>query len=391
MNYILSDGPQRQALLPFTFTRPVAELRMGILTLREKWEKALGVPISTKTEAYLSEKFPLKTAAENIVINASYLPESELLQRIVMLQVGEALVEGETYIAYATEAPKVPFVASEYKSIPYQSKGLTVQQPWDIFAKNAAALQADFEMLTAGRSSQPISTTNRVIHPERIFVEEGATVACSTLMASTGPIYIGKDAEVMEGCMIRGGFALGHKAVLKMGTKIYGSTTVGPYCKVGGEVSNAVLFAYSNKAHDGFLGNAVVGEWCNLGAATNASNLKNTYAPVRLWSYPSGGFAATDLQFCGLLMGDHSRCGINTMFNTGTVVGVSANIFGSGYPNTFIPSFSWGGAAGFTPYRLNKAFGAATTMMHRRGVAFDTQEQHILEHVFELTQQWREG
>lgn len=390
MHYILSDGPHREALFPFTFTRPVGEIRMGIVTLREKWERALGTSLSYKTAAYLSERYPLKKATENIVINASYLPESNLLERITKLKPGEALVDGNTYIAYATADPEKPFAPTAYQTIPYHPKGITVKHTWDIFAKNGAALQADFEMLTAGRTSQPLSNTNRAVHPEHIFIEEGAKVEFSILNAATGPIYIGKEAEVMEGCILRGGLALGHKAVLKMGTKIYGPTTVGPYCKVGGEVSNSVLFAYSNKGHAGFLGNSVLGAWCNLGAGTNTSNLKNTYAPVRLWNYQAGDFEETRLQFCGLMLGDHSKCGINTMFNTGTVVGVSANVFGSGYPRTFIPSFSWGGAAGFTPYVLHKAFATATAMMQRRGVQFTDQEQRILEHVFALTQKWRE-
>lgn len=389
MNYILSDGPHREALLPFTFTRPVGEIRIGILTLREKWAKALNTSLSYKTADYLSEKFPLKTAAENIVINASYLPEEDLLKRITRLAPGEVLVDNEEWIAYATRTPEQPFMLCDYKSIPYQPQGFTVKHPWDIFTNNGAALEADFEVLTAGRTGQPLSHTNRAVQPERIFIEAGAKVEFSILNASTGPIYIGWGAEVMEGCTIRGGLALGHNAVLKMGAKIYGPTTVGPYCKVGGEVNNAVLLGYSNKAHDGFLGHSVVGEWCNLGANTNTSNLKNTYAPVRLWSYTTGGFEHTGLQFCGLLMGDHSKCGINTMLNTGTVVGVNANIFGSGYPSTFIPSFSWG-TSGFTPYRLPKAFEAAAAMMARRGVAFDAREQQILEHVFTLTQKWRE-
>lgn len=390
MNYILADGPHREALLPFTFTRPVGEIRIGILTLREKWEKALDTSLSYTTADYLSEKFPLKTAAENVVINASYLPESDLLKQITKLKPGEALVDRGEWVAYATRNPEQPFTLSEYKSIPYQPLGLTVKHPWDIFAKNGAALQADFEQLTAGRTSQPLSSTNQAIHPECIFIEEGARVECSVLNATTGPIYIGKEAEIMEGCTIRGGFALGQHAILKMGAKIYGPTTVGPHCKVGGEVHNAVLFGYSNKGHEGFLGHSVLGEWCNLGADTNVSNLKNTYAPVRVWDYTTGEFEKTGLQFCGLLMGDHSKCGINTMFTTGTVVGVNANIFGSGYPRRFIPSFSWGGASGFTPYLLDKAFEVATAMMQRRSVEFNAQEQRILEHVFALTQKWRE-
>jgi UDP-N-acetylglucosamine diphosphorylase/glucosamine-1-phosphate N-acetyltransferase len=243
--------------------------------------------------------------------------------------------------------------------------------------------------LIEGRKSQPIPPGNHVISPENIFIEEGAKLAYCTLNASTGPIYIGKNAEIMEGSLIRGGFALCEGAQVKLGAKIYGPTTVGPYCRVGGEINNSVLFGYTNKAHDGFLGNSVLGEWCNIGADSNNSNLKNNYEPVRLWSYETENFAETGLQFCGLMMGDHSKCGINTMFNTGTVVGVSATIFGSGFPRNFIPSFSWGGAGGFTTYVTQKAFETAKIVMSRRNVAFTEEDAAILEHVFEMTKKWR--
>ena len=389
MNYILSDGIHREALFPFTFTRPVAEIRVGILTIREKWEKCLNVSVSVKTEDYLSTKFPLKTSSENVVINASYLPNLDLVKAIQKLQLGEALMDGDTCIAYGTGTVETVFDVSNYTIISYQPKGLTIKNTWDIFSKNGEALQSDYDILATGRKSQPISNTNQVVNPENIFLEEGAKVEFSILNASTGPIYVGKNAEIMEGCIIRGGFALCEGAIVKMGAKIYGPTTAGPYCKLGGEVNNSVLFAYSNKGHEGFLGNSVLGEWCNLGADTNTSNMKNNYAPVRLWSYQTEGFARTGLQFCGLMMGDHSKCGINTMFNTGTVVGVSANIFGSGYPRNFIPSFSWGGASGFTAFKTNKAFEVAEAMMKRRNVEFTETEAQILEHVFELTQKWR--
>ena len=389
MNYILSDGNQRESLLPFTFTRPVADIRIGILTIREKWEKWLNTTISSITQDYLYEKFPLKIEKENLVIHARYLPNEELVNSIGSLKMGEALVSDGVPVAYATSNPEQMFSLSDYRSVSFKGELFTVENTWDIFSKNGEALQADFDLLTSGRQSQPISETNQVANPENIFLEEGAKVEFSILNASTGPIYIGKDAEVMEGCIIRGGFALCNNAILKMGSKIYGPTTAGPYCKLGGEVNNSVLFAYSNKGHDGFLGNSVLGEWCNLGADTNTSNMKNNYAQVRLWSYKTEGFAKTGLQFCGLMMGDHSKCGINAMFNTGTVVGVSANIFGSGYPRNFVPAFSWGGASGFTTYLPKKAYEAATAMMQRRGATFDEKEKNILDHVFTLTKKWR--
>ncbi|MFD2098262.1 GlmU family protein [Flagellimonas iocasae] len=389
MNYILSDGTHRESLFPFTFTRPVAEIRVGILTIREKWEKWLNASVSVKTEEYLSTKFPLKTASENVVINANYLPDSDLAGAIQKLKMGEALMDGDTFIAYGSQDVNASFEVSKFTTISYQPKGLTIKNTWDIFSKNGEAIQSDFDILTAGRKSQPISSTNQVLNPENIFLEEGAKVEFSILNASTGPIYLGRNTEIMEGCIIRGGLALCDGAILKMGAKIYGPTTAGPGCKLGGEVNNSVLFAYSNKGHEGFLGNSVLGEWCNIGADTNTSNLKNNYAPVRLWDYRTEGFAKTGLQFCGLMMGDHSKCGINTMFNTGTVVGVSANIFGSGFPRNFVPSFSWGGASGFTTYQIPKAFETATAMMNRKGIIFDEQEQEILKHVFDLTQKWR--
>lgn len=389
MNYILSDGNHREDLFPFTFTRPVSEIRVGILTISEKWEKWLKVPVSFQTEEYLSEKYPLTVATENMVINGSYLPSKALIEAIQNLKMGEALMDGENYVAYTTDDPHKFFSSEDYVTVHFKSDCTIIKNTWDIFSNNAAALQADFDVLTQGRKSQPISDTNKVKSPENIFIEEGATVEFCILNASTGPIYIGENALMMEGCMVRGGLALCENAILKMGAKIYGAVTAGPGCKLGGEVNNAVLFANSNKGHDGFLGNSVIGEWCNIGADTNTSNLKNNYAPVRLWNYQTEGFAKTGLQFCGLMMGDHSKCGINVMFNTGTVIGVSANIFGSGFPRNFIPSFSWGGASGFTAFRTNKAFEVAEAMMKRRNMEFNDTEAKILEHVFEFTQKWR--
>lgn len=302
---------------------------------------------------------------------------------------GEVLMDNDGYIAYVTDRPEMQFEASSYIAVPFTGSVLAIRKTWDIFSNNAVVLQSDFDLVTKGRKSEPIPDTNQVKNPENIFIEEGAVVDFCILNASTGPIYIGKNALMMEGCTVRGGLALCDNAILKMGAKIYGAVTAGPGSKLGGEVNNAVLFANSNKGHDGFLGNSVLGEWCNIGADTNTSNLKNNYAPVRLWNYKIEGFEKTGLQFCGLMMGDHSKCGINVMFNTGTVVGVSANIFGSGFPRNFIPSFSWGGASGYTTFRTNKAFEVAEAMMKRRNMEFNGTEAKILEHVFELTQKWR--
>lgn len=389
MNYILFDGPSRNNLLPFTFTRPVADIRVGILTIREKWETFLGYTTTTVTEEYLSDKYPMVEMDENVMINASYLPNNELVEMVKNLTENQAIFKGEDVIAFFTKDAQEDIDFAAFEAIEFNEDVIKIEHTWDIFSKNGMALEEDYELLTRGRVSQPIPSSNNVIAAQNIFLEEGAKLEFTTLNASSGPIYIGKDAEIMEGSIIRGPFALCEHATVKLGAKIYGPTTVGPYSKVGGEVNNSVLFGYSNKGHDGFLGNSVLGEWCNLGADTNNSNLKNNYAEVRLWDYNTESFARTGLQFCGLMMGDHSKCGINTMFNTGTVVGVSANIFGSGFPRNFVPSFSWGGNGGFTTYLTKKAFEVAEVVMSRRQIELTDVDKAILEHVFEETKKYR--
>ncbi len=389
MNYILFDGPVRNALLPFTFTRPVAEIRVGILTIREKWEKYLGSTTTTITEEYLSEKYPIVEMPTNVLINASFLPNEELVHLIEALNENEAVFYGEDVVAFYSTDTQDEIDFSSFKHIEYEGDVLRIENTWDIFSKNGEAIQADFDFITAGRKSQPISDTNRIINGDNIFLEEGASVEFSILNATDGPIYIGKNAQVWEGAMIRGAFALCESATVKMGGKMYGATTVGPHSKVCGEVSNSVIFGYSSKGHEGYLGNAVLGEWCNIGADSNNSNLKNNYAKVRLWNYATEKFDQTGLQFCGLMMGDHSKTAINTMFNTGTIIGVNCNIYVPGFPRNFIPSFSWGGASGFSSYLPKKAFEVAKVMMARRGVEFDDKEARILEHVFEETKKWR--
>lgn len=389
MNYILFDGPARNQLLPFTYTRPVADIRVGILTIREKWEKHLLATTTTVTEDYLSEKWPMVELEANVMINASFLPTETLVDKIKSLKKNEAIFKDEEVIAFYTEEDQEDIDLETFDAIEYNEDVITIGHTWDIFSKNGEAIAQDFELLTKDRESQPIPKSNNIIAPENIFIEEGAKLEFATLNASTGPIYIGKDAEIMEGSVVRGPLALCDNATLKLATKIYGATTIGPHSKVGGEVNNSVLFGYSNKGHDGFLGNSVIGEWCNLGADTNNSNLKNNYAEVRLWDYDTEGFAKTGLQFCGLMMGDHSKCGINTMFNTGTVIGVNANIFGSGFPRNFVPSYSWGGSSGFTTYLTKKAFEVCKVVMSRRGLEFTEADQSILEHVFEETKRFR--
>ena len=389
MNYILFDGPARNALLPFTFTRPVADILIGIMTIRQKWEMRLGSTTTTLTEEYLSEKYPMVELEENVMINASFLPNDVLAEMVSNLESNQAIFKGDEVIAFYTSEEQEEVDFDTYEIIEYQDECITIKNTWEIFSKNDLAIQEDFKYLTEDRRSQPIPRSVNVIAPENIFIEEGAKLEFVTLNASTGPIYIGKDAEIMEGSMVRGPFALCENASVKMGSKVYGATTVGPHSRIGGEVKNTVIFAHSNKGHEGYLGDSVIGEWCNMGADTNNSNLKNNYEEVKLWSYETEGFAKTGLQFCGLMMGDHSKCGINTMFNTGTVVGVSANIFGTGFPRNFIPSFSWGGAAGFTTYVTKKAFETARLVMSRRDIEFDEREVVILEHVFEESKKWR--
>jgi UDP-N-acetylglucosamine diphosphorylase/glucosamine-1-phosphate N-acetyltransferase len=389
MNYVLFDGAERDNFLPFTFTRPVCEIRLGILTIREKWEAYLKTTVSYKTQDYLSVKYPLVAGTDNIFVNGSFLPDLRLLKAVSALRFGEALMYDDRLVAYRTERLENHSDTSRFERILLEHDPLHIQFTWDIFSKNGEALEADFHFLTSGRVSQPISDTNRIIKPERIFLEEGAKVEFSILNATEGPIYIGKNAEIWEGSLIRGGLALCDNAVVKMGGKLYGPTTIGPHSKVCGEVSNSVIFGYTSKGHEGYLGNAVLGEWCNIGADSNNSNLKNNYAKVRIWNYATERFEQTGLQFCGLMMGDHSKTAINTMLNTGTVIGVNVNVYTPGFPRNFIPSFSWGGASGFSTYMPQKAFEAAEVMMARRGVEFDTIEADILNHVFEITKKWR--
>lgn len=393
MNYILFDDKSWENLLPLTFTRPVAEIRTGILTIREKWEKHLNVKMSFQTQDYLSKKYQIKIDKENILINGSIIPNSDLIDEIAKLELNQAIVKGDKLIALRLGQKSVGDFnyaeINDYKTTEYSGEIISIEWPWSIFSLNDKTIECDFNLLTKGRKSAPISKTNNIIAGENIFLEEGAKVEFATLNASTGPIYVGKDAEIMEGAIVRGGLALCENSVLKLGAKVYGATTIGPHSKVGGEINNSVITGFSNKAHDGFLGNSVLGEWCNLGADTNNSNLKNNYAEVRLWNYETGRFIKTGLQFCGLIMGDHSKCAINTMFNTGTVIGVNTNIFGEGFPRNFVPSFSWGGAHGFTGYGVKKAFEVAEIVMKRRNLELTDEDKEILTYIFDKTSKYR--
>jgi UDP-N-acetylglucosamine diphosphorylase/glucosamine-1-phosphate N-acetyltransferase len=392
MNYILFDDFRWDNLLPLTFTRPSSEIRIGILTIREKWERILGTKCSWLTKDYLSEKYPVSAGNGNILLNGTILPNSSVLQEIRKLMTGQALEKENTILAVRSDEI-IDCTAfdcfKDYDKVKFNGEFLQLNHPWDIFTYNGDAIRSDFELLTNGKKTGHLSKTNTLLNPQNIFVEEGVKAESVTLNASTGPIYLGRNSEIMEGSTIRGPFALCENSTVKMGGKIYGPTTIGPSSKVGGEINNSVIIGYSNKAHDGFLGNSVIGEWCNIGADSNNSNLKNTYGPVRLWSYPEEKFIHTGLTFCGLIMGDHSKCGINTMFNTGTVVGVSANIFGSGFPRNFIPSFSWGGPQGYFVYKPEQAFEVAKEVMSKRNIEFDEKDRKILQTIFEMTKKYR--
>jgi UDP-N-acetylglucosamine diphosphorylase/glucosamine-1-phosphate N-acetyltransferase len=400
MNYILFDEPIiRASLLPFTFTRPVAGIRVGILTLKEKWEKYLQYSsFSFLTENYLQVKFPLTSSEDNILINSAVCPNSDVARAITALQSGQALFQGDTIIAARIGAAALT-KAQASRSIDYSDKieysgPLTViRQPWDIFINNGQEIRNDFALLSQGRTSAPVGDPHTIVYnTENIFIEEGVKIRAAVLNAEDGPIYIGKNAQIQEGALIRGPFALCEGSWVNMGGKMRGDITVGPFSKVGGEIGNSVIFGYTNKSHEGYLGNSVIGEWCNLGADTNTSNLKNNYANVKLWSYLENCFIDTGKQFCGLMMGDHSKAGINTMFNTGTVVGVGSSIFGAGFPRNFVPSFSWGGpATGFETYRLNKLFDVEEKVMARRNIELDKVYRDILQEIFDQTISLREN
>ena len=377
MRILLHDNGSHLRFAPLTLTRPVGDMRIGIMTNAERWK--LAVPeaeIFFHTETYLNGKFP-GTSTPDLEINANLIPNEEVIAAILNLGGNDQLFyegtwlarkgKGDDHVNYTGNTP------------------LILGQRWHIYQFNDAALRSDFNLITAGRASQKLSATNIVIgDPSLIFLEEGAVVEAAVLNTKSGPIYIGKDAEIMEGSVVRGPLAMCEHSALKLSSKVYGATTLGPHCKVGGEVNNVVFQAYSNKGHDGFLGNSLIGEWCNLGADTNTSNLKNNYGNVSTFSYEAGEEIKTDVQFMGVCMGDHSKCGINTMFNTATMVGVSSNIYGAGFPDKYVPSFSWGGAGETVPFRFEKAVEYANNMMARRGTELSEAEIVILRHIADM-------
>ncbi|MBQ2046649.1 MAG: glucose-1-phosphate thymidylyltransferase [Muribaculaceae bacterium] len=389
LNIILFDAVEvRENLLPMTFTRPVADLRVGILTIREKWERVLDGSYSYLTVDYLQEKFPVNEAEENLFVAGNICPTTDLVAKIKMLNVGDVLISSQGEIIAFRGGLKDFSSRNFAREIECYDDCLTIKMLYDIFMENHRGIVEDFALLTHGRASQSLSDTNTVIgNPvdangnPMIFIEEGAVVEGAMLNVKNGPIYVGRNAEVMEGSCLRGSIALCEHAVVNMGTRMYGATTLGPYCKVGGEVNNVVMMGYSNKAHDGFLGNAVIGEWCNIGGGSTASNLKNDYTEIKLWNYPAHRFLRTGLQFCGLIMGDHSKSGINCMFNTATVLGVGVNIHGAGFPRNFVASFSEGSASGFTDVPLTKFFDIARRMMARRGLTLSEIDMRIFESI----------
>ena len=389
MNIVLFDEPQiRKSLLPFTFTRPVGNIRIGILTIAEKWKLWLNTDFSFLTENYLQAKYPNKSSSDNYFINGAVCPDADLTEKIRSLNDGEGLVLGGTLIAARTRSKTLPAI-NELKVVDLQTV-IIIDRVWKIFQQNGNQIRADFKLITANRISRGIQDEHtRCYNVQDVFVEEGVNIRAAILNAEHGPIYLGKNSHVHEGAIIRGPFAMGEGSHVNMGAKVRGDTSLGPFCKIGGEVSNSVIFGYSNKAHDGFLGNSVIGEWCNVGADTNTSNLKNNFQSVKLWSYATKSMENSGLLFCGLMMGDHSKCGINTMFNTGTVTGVCANIFGEGYPKKFIPSFTWGGANESDTYNIEKALEAIGKGMERRNKSLGETDKNILKEIYAQTAEFR--
>ena len=391
MNIILFDN-NRSEFFPLSLTRPISQFRVGIFTIKEKWEKYYD-SVSVFTDNYLSNKYPSIVLDDNIWINAQLIPNDSIITEINNLRIGESLKSDSKILAFRSK----DFKSNNLNEISSNAQFSFLNSITDIFTINGSEINNDFLFISSDKTtdwqgqndSELLANSNIKIGQYPIYVEKGAKINHSIFNTTSGPIYIGKDAEVMEGSIIRGPFAMCNNSVLKIGAKIYESTTIGPHCKVGGEVNNSIFFGYSSKAHDGFLGNSVIGEWCNLGADTNNSNLKNNYENVKIWNYSINSFKDTQLQFCGLIMGDHSKCGINTMFNTGTVVGVGSNIFGSGFPRNFIPSFSWGGSSGFTIHNLNKFFITAEKVLARRNEVLSDNERQILSQVYNMTKSYR--
>ncbi|MBP7239302.1 MAG: GlmU family protein [Saprospiraceae bacterium] len=394
-NIILFDDESREQMLPLSYTRPVAELRTGIFTIRERWEKLLKGTASYITSDYLNARFPMHLEDDNFVLNGAVMPNDRLVRLIEQLDPNEALMDDGNLIAARLNRHQFENLLRDesIEEISGIELGDTpfihLSYPWDLFLYLRATIEYDFNLITKGRTSQSIPSNNQVIAADNIFLEEGAQVNCAILNAQSGPIYIGKNAQVMEGSIIRGPVTIGEGSIIKMGAKIYGPTAIGPECRVGGELKEVVILGYSNKAHDGYLGNSIIGEWCNLGAGTTTSNLKNNYSNVKMWDYSTRSMRDTGLQLLGLVMGDHSKAGIQTMFNTGTIVGVACNIYGAGFPPKFIASYTWGGASGLITHRVDDAIATAKKVMARRDIEFSADDDAILRKVYELSLMYR--
>jgi len=394
-NIILFDDESREQMLPLSYTRPVAELRTGIFTIRERWEKLLKGSASYITSDYLNARFPMHLEDDNTVLNGAVMPNDRLVRLIEQLEPNEALMDDGNLIAARLNRHQFENLLRDeaIEEISGMELGDTpfihLSYPWDLFLYLRATIEYDFNLITKGRISQSIPSNNQVIAADNIFLEEGAQVNCAILNAQSGPIYIGKNAQVMEGSIIRGPVTIGEGSIIKMGAKIYGPTAIGPECRVGGELKEVVILGYSNKAHDGYLGNSIIGEWCNLGAGTTTSNLKNNYSNVKMWDYSTRSMRDTGLQLLGLVMGDHSKAGIQTMFNTGTIVGVACNIYGAGFPPKFVASYTWGGASGLVTHRVDDAIATARKVMARRDIEFSAADEAILRKVYELSLMYR--
>ncbi len=393
MNILLFDHPEiRRSLLPLTFTRPVADIRLGIMTISEKWAYEFNHSVSCFTQDYLSTKYPAVIQEDNLYINGALCPDQQLLKKIGNLSTGNGLRQGDITIAFRSGPFDSPdeLAGVVRQCDAYENSMTLIRNTWQLFLSNGDQIRADYQRMVSGRTSQPLLDPHTIVYNEdNIFIEEGVQIKASIINAENGPVYLGSNSEIQEGTIIQGPFALGNHAQLRLGGKMRPNTTIGPYCKIGGEVGNVIFQSNSNKAHEGFLGNCVIGSWCNLGADTNNSNLKNNYSNVRLWNYHEDEFVDTGLQFCGVIMGDHSKSSINTMFNTGTVVGVCANIHGAGFPAKFVPSFVWGGTETTTEYNFEKACETAAKVMERRSLPLDEVERSILENIFQQTAEYR--
>lgn len=388
---ILFDNEARDEMLPLTFTRPVCDLRVGILTIRQKWEKWMNAKVSCITQDYLSEKFPLEYGDENYLIDGSIMPSDQLVTLLGEMGSNEAYLKNDSLVVAKLSGKQFKKLLEDDDF--GQIRGMDISETrftkinhlWDLIQFNDQAIKEDFRLLTGGRRSMPLHPSNYCSNADQIFIETGAKVHASYLNTDNGPIYVGKNAEIMEGSCLRGSVALGEGAVLKLGAKVYGATSLGPKSVVGGEVKNVIFQANSNKGHDGYLGDSYVGEWCNFGAGSSCSNLKNNFSNVSIWNYRLQNFADTGMMKCGVIMGDYSMCAINTSFYTGSVVGVSANIFGAGIPPRHIPGFSWGGGEGLTTYRIEKAFETAERVAPTKGYSMSVQDRLILMRIFEDT------